>query len=130
VLPNSARIKSSSDFARVTKSGRRTTTDSLIAYLLLNQSNSGSSPISNSNSNSKNDDNPKLGLIISKSVGNSVVRHRIARQIRHASFNYLSLLPTDSLLVIRAMKRSNDAFTETKSLFEKIVSTNKNQVRA
>jgi len=128
VLPNSARIKSSSDFARVTKSGRRTTTDSLIAYLLLNQSNSGSNP--NSNSNSKKDDNPKLGLIISKSVGNSVVRHRIARQIRHASFNYLSLLPTDSLLVIRAMKRSNDAFTETKSLFEKIVSTNKNQVRA
>lgn len=132
MLPNSARIKSSSDFARVTKSGRRTTTDSLIAYLLLNQSNSGSSPSSNSksNSNSKKDDNPKLGLIISKSVGNSVVRHRIARQIRHASFNYLSLLPTGSLLVIRAMKRSNDAFTETKSLFEKIVSTNKNQVRA
>ena len=128
MLPNSARIKSSSDFARVTKSGRRTTTDSLIAYLLLNQSNSGSSP--SSNSNSKNNDNPKLGLIISKSVGNSVVRHRIARQIRHASFNYLSLLPTGSLLVIRAMKRSNDAFTETKALFEKIVSTNKNQVRA
>ena len=129
MLPNSARIKSSSDFARVTKSGRRTTTDSLIAYLLLNQSNSGSSPISNSNSNSKNDDNPKLGLIISKSVGNSVVRHRIARQIRHASFNYLSLLPAGSLLVIRAIKRSNDAFTETKSLFEKIVGTTKNQVR-
>ena len=129
MLPNSARIKSSSDFARVTKSGRRTTTDSLIAYLLLNQSNSGSSPISNSNSNSKNDDNPKLGLIISKSVGNSVVRHRVARQIRHASFNYLSLLPTGSLLVIRAIKRSNDAFTETKALFEKIVGTTKNQVR-
>lgn len=128
MLPNSARIKSSSDFARVTKSGRRTTTDSLIAYLLLNQSDSGSSP--SSNSNSKKDDNPKLGLIISKSVGNSVVRHRIARQIRHASFNYLLLLPTGSLLVIRAMKKSNDAFSETKTLFEKIVSTTTNQVRA
>lgn len=120
MLPNSARIKSSSDFARVTKSGRRTTTDSLIAYLLLNQSNSGS------NLNHKKDDGPKLGLIISKSVGNSVVRHRIARQIRHASFNYLSLLPTGSLLVIRAMKRSNDAFTETKALFEKLIGTTKN----
>ena len=120
MLPNSARIKSSSDFARVTKSGRRTTTDSLIAYLLLNQSNSGS------NLNHKKDDGPKLGLIISKSVGNSVVRHRIARQIRHASFNYLSLLPTGSLLVIRAMKRSNDAFTETKALFEKLIDATKN----
>lgn len=120
MLPNSARIKSSSDFARVTKSGRRTTTDSLIAYLLLNQSNSGS------NLNHKKDDGPKLGLIISKSVGNSVVRHRIARQIRHASFNYLSLLPTGSLLVIRAMKRSNDAFTETKALFEKLIGATKN----
>ncbi len=130
MLPNSARIKSSSDFARVTKSGRRTTTDSLIAYLLLNQSNSGS------NLNHKKDDIPKLGLIISKSVGNSVVRHRIARQIRHASFNYLSLLPTGSLLVIRAMKRSNDAFTETNALFEKLIGATKNlkdpkdQVRA
>ena len=120
MLPNSARIKSSSDFARVTKSGRRTTTDSLTAYLLLNQSNSGS------NLNHKKDDGPKLGLIISKSVGNSVVRHRIARQIRHASFNYLSLLPTGSLLVIRAMKRSNDAFTETKALFEKLIGATKN----
>ena len=130
MLPNSASIKSSSDFARVTKSGRRTTTDSLIAYLLLNQSNSGS------DLNHKKDDNPKLGLIISKSVGNSVVRHRIARQIRHASFNYLSLLPTGSLLVIRAMKSSNDAFTETKTLYEKLIgATNnfknpKDQVRA
>ena len=130
MLPNSARIKSSADFARVTKSGRRTTTDSLIAYLLINLSNSGS------NLDHKKDENPKLGLIISKSVGNSVVRHRMARQIRHASFNYLSLLPTGSLLVIRAMKRSNDAFTETKALFEKLIgATNnlknpKDQVRA
>ena len=31
------------------------------------------------------DQNPaKLGLIIGKSVGGSVKRHRIARQIRHA----------------------------------------------
>lgn len=126
MLPNSARIKSSSDFVRVTKSGRRTTTDSLIAYLLPSQSNSGSNLGSNSKSNSKNYDNPKLGLIISKSVGNSVVRHRIARQIRHASFNYLSLLPTGSLLVIRAMKRSNDAFAETKALFEKLIGATKN----
>lgn len=128
MLPNSARIKSSSDFVRVTKSGRRTTTDSLIAYLLPSQSNFGSNLGSNSKSksNSKNYDNPKLGLIISKSVGNSVVRHRIARQIRHASFNYLSLLPTGSLLVIRAMKRSNDAFAETKALFEKLIGATKN----
>ena len=126
MLPNSARIKSSSDFARVTKSGRRTTTDSLIAYLLLDQSNSGFKPNPNSHLNYQNDDNPKLGLIISKSVGNSVVRHRIARQIRHASFNNLSLLPSGSLLVIRAMKRSNDAFTETKTLFDKLISATNN----
>ena len=120
MLPNSARIKSSSDFARVTKSGRRTTTDSLIAYLLLNQSNSGSSPSSNSKSNSKNDDNPKSGLIISKSVGNSVVRHRIARQIRHAVREKLNSLPNGTLFVVRAMKKPENAFHETESLLEKV----------
>ncbi len=110
MLPNSASIKSSSDFQTATKLGRRFTGNSLIGYLY-----------------SSNSDQPaKLGLIVGKSVGNSVVRHRIARQIRHASFNYLSLLPTGSLLVIRAMKRSHDAFTETKALFEKLIGTTKN----
>ena len=104
MLPNSARIKSSSDFARATKSGRRITSDSLIGYLYSSNSN-----------------NPaKLGLIVGKTVGNSVVRHRIARQIRHAARENLNSLPNGTLFVVRAMKKPNNAFHETLNLMEKV----------
>ena len=112
MLPNSARIKSSSDFARVTKIGRRTTTNSLIGYLLIEQS-----------AEQFDSNQPKLGLIIGKSIGNSVVRNRIARQIRHAAKESFSSLNHGSLLVIRVMKRPENAFTETKELLAKIVKT-------
>ena len=106
MLKNSARIKSSSDFARVTKSGRRTTTKSMIGYLYLT-----------------NDQNPaKLGLIIGKSVGSSVKRHRIARQIRHAFQE--SNFQNGTLFVVRVMKQSENAFYEAKELMTKTIKHN------
>jgi ribonuclease P protein component len=105
VLPNSARIKSSSDFARATKSGRRVSSDSLIGYLYSSNSS----------------DPAKLGLIVGKSVGNSVVRHRIARQIRHAVREDLNNLPNGTLFVVRAMKKPENAFHETESLLVKVL---------
>jgi ribonuclease P protein component len=56
-------------------------------------------------------ENAKCGLIVNKSVGGSVKRHRIARQIRHDLAPLVSKLPTHSLLVIRVLKES-PAFTE------------------
>ena len=104
MLPNSARIKSSSDFALVTKLGRRITSNSLIGYLYSSNSNTSA----------------KLGLIVGKSVGNSVVRHRIARQIRHAVREEINNFPKGSLFVVRAMKRPENAFKETKNLLNKL----------
>lgn len=108
MLPNSARIKSSSDFARTTKLGRRFSNDSLICYLY----------------SSKDNHPAKLGLIIGKSVGNSVVRHRIARQVRHAVRDELKQLPNGTLFVVRAMKNPQNAFIETKNLLTKITKVN------
>ncbi len=48
----------------------------------------------------------KAGLIISKSVGGSVVRHRVARQIRHALLEHLKKLPNGSQVVVRALPGS------------------------
>ena len=48
----------------------------------------------------------QAGLIISKSVGGSVVRHRVARQIRHALLDPLKKLPNGSQLVVRALPGS------------------------
>lgn len=45
----------------------------------------------------------QCGLIINKSIGGSVVRHRLARQIRHGLHEHLNELPTGALLVVRVL---------------------------
>ena len=94
MLAQSARLTTSSDFARATKSGVRVTTEHFVGYLYI-------SPVTNN-------DSAKCGLIINKSVGGSVARHRLARKVRHSVAPTISNLPTGSLLVIRALKQDGD----------------------
>ena len=107
MLAKTARISKSADFAKATKGGLRSTTNSLVGYLHL--SNSGEAA--------------RCGLILNKSVGNSVVRHNVARKIRHLIAANLTSLPTGSLFVIRALPASNgaDLKTETIDLISKLV---------
>ena len=93
MLPKNARLNTSADFARATKSGTRVTTDNFVGYLYI--------------STVTNNELPKCGLIINKSVGGSVARHALARKVRHAVSPQLSKLPKGSLLVIRALAKNN-----------------------
>jgi ribonuclease P protein component len=110
VLPVDARLTQSSDFARATKSGIRVTTQHFVGYLYI-------SPVTNAAS-------AKCGLIISKAVGGSVKRHRVARKVRHAITPLIPTLPTGSLLVIRALKQEGDSNIETEisELIAKLIS--------
>lgn len=92
MLPSYARLTSSSDFARTTKSGIRVTSDHFVGYLYLQPTLTDHA-------------SAKAGLIISKAVGGSVQRHRLARKVRHSLIPLISTLPTNSLLVIRALKQ-------------------------
>ena len=89
MLPRNARLTSPSDFARTTKSGIRATTENFVGYLYIQPAGNNS---------------PRAGLIVGKSAGNSVQRHRISRQLRHAIAPVLTELPNNSLFVIRALK--------------------------
>jgi ribonuclease P protein component len=93
VLPKNARLTASADFARTTKSGTRVTSENFVGYLYI-------SPVANQETS-------KCGLIINKSVGGSVIRHRLARKVRHAVVPHISKLPSGSLLVIRALAKNN-----------------------
>ena len=42
------------------------------------------------------------GLVVSKAVGGSVVRHRVARRLRHLLASRLPALPDGTRLVVRA----------------------------
>jgi ribonuclease P protein component len=46
---------------------------------------------------------PQVGLAVGKAVGNSVVRSRVSRVIRHGIAPLIDQLPAGSWLVIRAM---------------------------
>ena len=94
------------DFSRTTKTGQRATSGLLALYFLTHESLS---------------DAPKIGLIINKSVGGSVARHRIARQLRHAISDQMSTLPLHSQLVIRVLKNSNDYRDDLLELLTKAV---------
>ena len=44
----------------------------------------------------------RVGLVVGRSVGNSVVRHRVSRRLRAAAREQLHRLPTSADLVLRA----------------------------
>ena len=105
MLAQANRLRSSKDFARTTKVGHRATSHSLVLY--LNQSEALSVE-------------PQIGLIINKSVGGSVLRHRIARQLRHAIREHITSLPSHSQLVIRVLRPAENYTNELAELVEKV----------
>lgn len=109
MLPVSARLTSPQDFARTTKSGLRVTSEHFVGYLHI-------TPALN--------DQPRAGLIIGKSVGGSVQRHRVSRQIRHAIAPLLINFPQGSLIVIRGLKESNqsDIQVEIRDIATRLIS--------
>jgi ribonuclease P protein component len=118
VLPKKARLTTSEDFAKATKSGLRLTSENLVGYLYI-------SPAAN---NANSEPTPKCGLIINKSVGGSVMRHRIARQLRHDIAPNLHTLPNNSLFVVRVLKSAPEYTSELTQLISGLLSRSQKNV--
>jgi ribonuclease P protein component len=52
---------------------------------------------------------PRAGFVVSRAVGGSVVRHRVARRLRHVVRDRLAGLPPGSRLVVRALPAAAEA---------------------
>ena len=52
---------------------------------------------------------PRFGLVVSKAVGNSVIRHRVSRRLRHIAGELAHELSPDLMVVIRAKPASATA---------------------
>jgi ribonuclease P protein component len=52
---------------------------------------------------STDDRDVKVGLVVSKAVGNAVVRNRVKRRLRHLCADQLSATPPGTRIVIRAL---------------------------
>ncbi len=54
---------------------------------------------------------PKVGLVVAKTVGNSVQRHRVARRLRHVARSVIADLTPADRVVIRALPSSRYAIS-------------------
>ena len=98
MLPAAARLTRSDDFRQVTRQGRRAGGPRIVVHALP----AGAAPVDHG-------PGPRVGFVVSKAVGNSVVRHRVARRLRHVVRDRLGTLPPGSALVLRALPSAAEA---------------------
>jgi ribonuclease P protein component len=87
VLAAAHRLTDARSFRDVVRDGRRAGSRTLVVHLVGESATPG----------------PRVGLVVAKAVGNSVVRHRVQRQLRHLAREQLHLLPASAALVVRAL---------------------------
>ena len=93
MLPPAARLTRGEDFRLVTRRGRKAARGTVVVYALPRPDVVQTT----------------VGFVVSKAVGNSVVRHRVTRRLRHIMRDRLGTLPAHSSLVIRALPAAADA---------------------
>lgn len=92
MLPAAARLHTPAQFTAVTRGGRRAAGPLLAVHLLRSEGTRS-----------------RAGFIVSKKVGNSVVRHRVTRRLREIMRTRLPLLPEGTDVVVRALPGAADA---------------------
>jgi ribonuclease P protein component len=95
VLSSDHRLHRSTDFTEVVRRGRRASRPLLTVHCLLDPT-PGDAPA-------------RAGLVVSKAVGGSVVRHRTARRLRHLLRERVGALPAGTRVVVRASPAAGSA---------------------
>ena len=87
VVPAAQRLTDPEAFRRASRHGRRTASRTLVTHLWTPD---GAEP-------------PRVGFVVSRAVGNAVVRNRVKRRLRHLVREHLATLPGSAVLVVRAL---------------------------
>ena len=122
MLPAASRLTKSHEFSTVVRRGRRAGRSRLVIHALepgrraeLRAAGQGARGRVGSRGQSVSrpthgiGEPPRVGLVVSKAVGIAVVRHRVARRLRHLMRERLALLPAGTLVVVRALSPAADA---------------------
>ena len=88
MLPRSARLSNSAEFQRTTARGVRAGRPTLVVHAARVDPGNRSA---------------RVGFVVSKQVGNAVVRNRVKRRLRHLVAAQLPSTPADVELVVRAL---------------------------
>ncbi|MEO6511065.1 MAG: ribonuclease P protein component [Nocardioides sp.] len=99
MLPAAARLTSSDSFRRCVREGRRAGSRTLVLHLA-----GPTEP-----TEAVEERSARVGFVVGKTVGGSVVRNRVRRRLRHLVRDRLAELPPASTLVVRALAAAADA---------------------
>ncbi|WP_236865820.1 ribonuclease P protein component [Brevibacterium daeguense] len=88
MLPGRNRIHRGEDFRRVFRTGRKVGSKQLVIHYLLSTDESHAA---------------RVGFVVSKAVGNAVVRNRVKRRLRNIVYARLAELDDGEMIVIRAL---------------------------
>ncbi|GAA3548740.1 ribonuclease P protein component [Nocardioides daeguensis] len=93
-------------FRAASRKGRRAGSRTLVAHLLLPDEQQ---VVGMSGDGGRGARPARVGFVVSKAVGNAVVRNRVKRRLRHAVRPALADLPAGAVLVVRAQAAAAQA---------------------
>lgn len=121
MLPRPHRLRASAEFRQIISSGKRVRG----RYLLLHiATRDAPDPHGNGDHTAAAAlaDPVKIGFIVSKAVGNAVVRNRTKRRLRHIVGDRLDELDSAAGVVVRALPHSSTAtFAQLSDDFDRIL---------
>jgi ribonuclease P protein component len=97
VLPPDLRLTDGASFQQTVRVGTRAGSRTVVVHLAVGVDEPGGSS------------GPRVGFVVSKAVGNAVVRNRVKRRLRHLAREHVSSLPGSAALVVRALPASATA---------------------
>ena len=95
MLAAAQRLRRSTDFAAAVRGGRRAGRGTLVVHLFLEEPAQAITA--------------RAGFVVSKAVGNAVVRNKVRRRLRHLVRALLPGLPAEAILVVRALPAAASA---------------------
>ncbi|UYP19022.1 ribonuclease P protein component [Rhodococcus sp. Z13] len=93
MLPEPYRLRRRSDFSDTVRRGRRQGRRDLVVHVLERDQSEFLVSV----------DGPRFGFVVSKAVGPAVIRHRVARRLRHICVGLVDALPSNTDIVVRAL---------------------------
>jgi ribonuclease P protein component len=97
VLPARHRMTRSAEFGSTVKSGVRAVERDIVVHAKRCEQ--------------EGEPGPRIGLVVGKSVGSAVQRHRVARRLRHVARSLITELDAGDRIVIRALPGSRRAIS-------------------
>lgn len=108
MLPQQHKITSSEEFRQTIRKGKRAGGGTVVVHLAHRRPSKVTDDTSQSlapmcNINDLTTSPPRFGFIVSKAVGNAVVRHAVSRKLRPIMMGLVSELEPGDRLIIRAL---------------------------